>query len=93
MYKVNTVILLTLLTLLYDTLMAEEPNCPRLCEGRHSYVFVANNKDGIAFRQFAPIGKVEKKVLVDFVDVKHSKNVNTVVGQFDENVVWVCPKF
>jgi len=25
-------------------------------------------------------------MLVDFVDVRHSKNVNTVVGQFDENV-------
>jgi len=52
---------------------------------------VANNKDGIAVRQFAPIGEVEKKlVLVDFVDFVHSKNVDTVVWQFDENVVWVC---
>ena len=76
----NTVFLFTLLTF-YDTLMAEEPNCPHLCEGRHSYAFVANNKDGIAVRQFAPIGEVEKKlVLVDFVDVRHSKNVDTVVG-------------
>jgi len=67
--------------------MAEEPNCPHLCEGRHSYAFVANNKDGIAVRQFAPIREVEKKlVLVNFVDVRHSKNVDTVVGQFDENV-------
>ena len=71
--------------------MAEEPNCPHLCEGRHSYTFVANNKDGIAVGQFAPIGEVEKKlVLVDFVDFVHSKNVDTVVWQFDENVVWVC---
>ena len=60
--------------------MAEEPNSPHLCEGRHSYVFVANNKDGIAVRQFAPIGEVEKElVLVDFVDIRDCKNVDTVV--------------
>ena len=63
-----------------------------MCVGRHSYVFVAKNKDGIAVRQPAPIGEVEKKLLlVDFVYVRHSKNVYTVVGQSDENVVWVCP--
>ena len=84
----NTVFLFILLTLFYDTSMAEEPNCPHLCEGRYSYTFVANNKDGIALRQFAPIGEVEE--LVDFVDVRDCKNVNTVVWQFDENVVWVC---
>jgi hypothetical protein len=31
-------------------------------------------------------------MLVDCVNFCHWKNVNTVVGQFDENV-WVCPKF
>jgi hypothetical protein len=36
---------------LYDPLNAEEPNSPHLCEGRHSYTFVANNKDGIAVRR------------------------------------------
>jgi len=51
--------------------MAEEPNSPHLCGGRHSYAFVANNKDGIAVREFAPIGEVEKElVLVDFVDIR-----------------------
>ena len=51
-------------------------------------------KDGIAVKLPAPIGEVEKKLLlVDFVYVRHSKNVYTVFGQFDENVVWVCPKF
>ena len=71
--------------------MAEEPNSPHLCEGRHSYAFVANNEDGIAVREFAPIGEVEKElVLVDFVDIRDCKNVDTVVWQFDENVVWVC---
>ena len=65
-----------------------------MCEGRHSYAFVLKNEDGIAVRQSAPIGEVEKKLmLVDFVNVRHSKNVDTVVGQFDENVVWVWPKF
>jgi len=60
--------------------MAEEPNCPHLCEGRHSYTFVANNKDGIAVRQFAPIGEADKElVLVDFVDIRDCKNVDTVV--------------
>ena len=64
----------------YDTLMAEEPNSPHLCGGRHSYAFVANNKDGIAVREFAPIGEVEKElVLVDFVDIRDCKNVDTVV--------------
>jgi len=78
----------------YDTLIADEPNCPHLCVGRHSYAFLANNKDGIAVRQPASIGEVEKKLMfVDFVNVRHSKNVYTVFGQFDENVVWVCPKF
>ena len=52
---------------------------------------MANNKAGIAVREFAPIGEVEKElVLVDFVDVRDCKNVDTVVWQFDENVVWVC---
>ena len=69
--------------------MAEEPNSPHLCEGRHSYAFVANNKDGIAVRQFDPI-EVEELVLVDFVDIRDCKNVDTVVWQFDENVVWMC---
>jgi len=55
----------------YDTLMAEEPNSLHLCGGRHLYAFVANNKDGIAVREFAPIGEVEKEfVLVDFVDIR-----------------------
>ena len=73
-------VLFTLLTLCYDTSMAEEPNSPHLCEGRQSYAFVANNKDGIAVRQFAPIGEVEKVlVLVDFVDIRDCKNVDTVV--------------
>ena len=40
-----------------------------------------------AIRQAAPIRKVEKKLmLVDFVYLRHLKNVYTVVGQFDENV-------
>ena len=51
--------------------MAEEPNSPHLCGGRHLYAFVANNKDGIAVREFALIGEVEKElVLVDFVDIR-----------------------
>ena len=70
--------------------MAEEPNSLHLCGGRHLYAFVANNKDGIAVREFAPIGEVEKLVLVDFVDIRDCKNVDTVVWQFDENVVWMC---
>ena len=49
---------------------------------------MANNKDGIAVRQFDPI-EVEELVLVDFVDIRDCKNVDTVVWQFDENV-WVC---
>jgi len=58
-----------------------------LCVGRHSYVFVAKKKDGIAVRQPASITKVEKKLmLVDFVYLRHLKNVYTLVGQFDENV-------
>ena len=61
-----------------------------MCVGRHSYVFVAK-KDGIAVRQPAPIRKVENNLmLVDFVYLLHLKNVYTVVGQFDENVVRVC---
>jgi len=75
-----------------DTLIADWPYCPHLCVGRHLYVFVAKKKDGIAVRQPAPIRKVEKKLLlVDFVYLRHLKNVYTVVGQFDENVVRVCP--
>jgi hypothetical protein len=41
---------------------------------------LANYKDGIAVRKFAPIGEVEKElVLVEFVDIRDCKNVDTVV--------------
>ena len=94
MYKVgdvseNEVFIYIMYKVLFDTLIADEPNCPHLCVGRHSYVFVAKNKDGIAVRQPAPIEVEKKLMLVDFVYVRHSKNVYRVVGQFDENV-WVC---
>jgi len=90
MNKLNTVFLLTF-TVLYDTLIANDPNCPHLCVGRHSYIFVAKKKYGIAVRQPALI-EVEKKLLVDFVNLRYWKNVDTVVGQFDENVVFLVLK-